>query len=143
MNQFNPDKFPSSNHHPDDNDSLGDIKINHSVIASIVRLAALEIPGVFSIGSSLVEGITEIFSKRESDRGVRISEDDTNNYLIEVRVILKFGIELAKVALQIQQNIKQKVEQMTLHKVAKVDIIIDGIRVDDPKQKNKLTEQDL
>ena len=42
--------------------SFGDIKINHSVIASIVRIAALEVPGVHSIGGSLVEGIAELFS---------------------------------------------------------------------------------
>lgn len=143
MNKFNPNEHITTTTIPDEGDYLGDIKINHSVVASIVRLASLEIPGVTSIGSSLVEGITEIFSKKESDRGVRISEDESNNYLIEVRVILKFGVELAKIAFQVQQNVKQKVEHMTLHKVAKVDVIIDGIRVDDPKQKAKLPDQDL
>lgn len=111
--------------------SLGDIKINHSVVANIARIAATEIDGVYSIGSSLVEGIAEMFSKKESDRGVRISEDPVGDYIIEIRVILRFGVSLAKVAVQIQENIKEKVSKMTMKNVSRVDVIIDGVRNDD------------
>lgn len=111
--------------------SLGDIKINHSVVANIARIAATEIDGVYSIGSSLVDGIAEIFAKKESDRGVRISEDPAGDYVIEIRVILRFGVSLAKVAVQIQENIKEKVSKMTMKNVSRIDVIIDGVRNDD------------
>ena len=112
---------------------LGEIKINHTVVANIARLSALEVEGVYSIGSTLVEGITEIFSKKESDRGVRVSEDEVGHYVLEVRVILRFGVSLAKTALQIQENISEKIGLMTMKKVAKVDVIIDGVKMDEPK----------
>jgi uncharacterized alkaline shock family protein YloU len=113
--------------------SLGDIKINHSVVASIVRLAALEVTGVVAVGGGFVDGIAEIFSKKESDRGVRVEEDEVGDYKIEIRVILRFGLELAKVASQVQQNIADQVQTMTSKQVASVNVIIDGVRMAEPK----------
>ena len=111
--------------------NLGDIKINHSVVANIARIAATEINGVYSIGSSFVEGITEFFSKKDSDRGVRVSEDEAGDYLIEIRVILRFGVSLAKVALEVQENVRNQVSKMTMKNVSRVDVIIDGVRNDE------------
>tara|TARA_B100000989_G_scaffold298199_1_gene286520 strand:+ start:1066 stop:1524 length:459 start_codon:yes stop_codon:yes gene_type:complete len=117
--------------------SGGEVKINHSVVASIVRLAALEVEGAYAVGGSFVDGIAEIFSKKESDRGVRVVEDEAGNYVIEVRVILRFGVELAKTAFQIQENIRQQVAKMTMKNVSKVDVIIDGVKMADSEKKDK------
>lgn len=126
MNKINFENgIPMINENPG---SLGDIKINHSVVANIARIAATEIDGVYSIDQSLVDGITEIFSKKESDRGVRVSEDPAGDYIIEIRVILRFGISLARVAIQVQENIKDKISKMTMKNVSRVDVIIDGVR---------------
>jgi uncharacterized alkaline shock family protein YloU len=102
--------------------TLGDIRINHSVVASIVRLAALEVGGGF------VDGIAEIFSKKGDERGVRVDEDEVGDYKIEIRVILRFGVELATVGNEIQQRIAEQVEKMTSKSVARVNVIIDGVR---------------
>jgi uncharacterized alkaline shock family protein YloU len=67
--------------------ALGDIKINHSVVASIVRLAALNAEGVYSVGGGFVDSIAEVFSKKESDRGVRVSVDENGDYVIQVNVL--------------------------------------------------------
>lgn len=115
--------------------SLGDIRINHSVVASIVRLAALEISGVAAVGGGFVDGITEIFSKKGDERGVRVEEDEAGDYRIEIRVILRFGVELAAVATQIQQRISEQVEKMTSKNVSRVNVVIDGVRTDEEVQK--------
>jgi uncharacterized alkaline shock family protein YloU len=123
--------------------SLGQIKINQSVIASIVRLSALQVEGVHAVGGGLVDGIAEIFSKKESDRGVRVTEEESGGYFIEVRVVMRFGVELAKVAMQIQEQVTEKVSQMTMKGVSRVDVIIDGVKVatkgDEEKQIGILT----
>jgi uncharacterized alkaline shock family protein YloU len=112
----------------EDNNSLGDIRINHSVVANIVRLAALEVSGVVSVGGGFVDGIAEIFSKKGDERGVRVTEDEVGDYNIEIRVMLRFGVELAAVAGQAQQRIAEQVEKMTSKNVSKVNVIIDGVR---------------
>lgn len=120
----------------EESNSLGDIRINHSVVANIVRLAALEVSGVVSVGGGFVDGIAEIFSKKGGDeRGVRVTEDEVGDYQIEIRVILRFGVELAGVAGQIQQRIAEQVEKMTSKNVARVNVIIDGVRTQE-EQKN-------
>ena len=119
----------------EDNNSLGDIRINNSVVANIVRLAALEVSGVVAVGGSFVDGIAEIFSKKGGDeRGVRVDEDEVGDYKIEVRVILRFGVELAAVASQIQQRIAEQVEKMTSKNVARVNVIIDGVRTQEEEK---------
>lgn len=130
--QFNESKIPTMS---EESGSLGDIRINHSVVASIVRLAALEVSGVAAVGGGFVDGIAEIFSKKGDERGVRVEEDEAGDYRIEIRVILRFGVALAVVATEIQQRIAEQVETMTSKSVARVNVVIDGVRTDDEKAK--------
>ena len=120
----------------EESSTLGDIRINHSVVASIVRLAALEVSGVAAVGGSFVDGITEIFSKKGGESGVRVDEDEVGDYRIEARVILRFGVELAAVAGEIQQRIAEQVQKMTSKSVARVNVIIDGVRTQDDSPKD-------
>ena len=120
----------------EESSTLGDIRINHSVVASIVRLAALEVSGVAAVGGSFVDGITEIFSKKGGESGVRVDEDEVGDYRIEARVILRFGVELATVAGEIQQRIAEQVQKMTSKSVARVNVIIDGVRTEDDIPEN-------
>ena len=121
----------------EDSSTLGEIHINHSVVASIVRLAALELPGVAEVcsGSGFVDGITEIFSKKSDERGIQIDKDEVGDYKIRIRVILFFGVELAAVGNEIQQRIVEQVEKMTSKNVASVDVIIDEVRTAEEVQK--------
>ena len=48
--------------------TLGDIKVNHTVVASIVRLAALEINGVSAVGGGFVDGIADLSTLETLDR---------------------------------------------------------------------------
>ncbi|CAM2928795.1 Asp23/Gls24 family envelope stress response protein [Rariglobus hedericola] len=115
----------------DDQPELGDIKINHTVVASIVRLAALQIPGVAGVGGGIVDGISELFAKRrESDhRGVKVNETDDDTYTIELRIVINYGSEIGKTAYEVQLAVRKQVIAMTGKNVAKVDVIIEGVRL--------------
>ena len=116
---------------------VGDIKINHSVVANIVRLATQQVEGVHSVGGGFVEGIAEMFSKKDSERGVRVSENEVGEYIIEVKVNLLFGYELAKVGADIQKSVSEHVLRMTMKSVDRVDVIIDGVKTSTPKNTDK------
>ena len=62
---------------------------------------------------------------------MRVDEDEVGDYRIEARVILRFGVELAAVAGEIQQRIAEQVQKMTSKSVARVNVIIDGVRTED------------
>ena len=120
--------FETPNYGIEDQPSLGEIKISHSVIASIVRLATLHVGGVGGVGGSFVDGIAEMFSKKESDRGVRIEEDDAGNYTIEVRVVITYGAEIGKTAFDVQMAVREQVAHMTGKPVKRVDVVIEGVK---------------
>lgn len=121
---------------PEEHTNLGEIKINHSVLASIVRLAALEVNDVCAVGSGFVDHLGGIiFSKKESDRGVRVQEDAEGRYQIEIRVVMAYGSELGKTAQNVQLAIRNQIQNMTGKEVSKVDVIIDGVKAHDEKKK--------
>lgn len=129
MTQPTPDDQPPEIRY-DDQPALGDIKINHHVVAGIVRLAALQIPGVAGVGGGLVDGISEIFGKRETDhRGVKVTEDAEDAYYVEVRLVVNFGAEIGKTAYEVQLAVRRQVTAMTGKDVRKVDVIIEGVRL--------------
>jgi uncharacterized alkaline shock family protein YloU len=116
----------------DESTDLGDIRINHSVVAGIVRLATKAVQGVVSVGGGgVVEGITDFFSKKESERGVKVSDTESKgSYEIEVRVVLEFGVDLAKTGFAIQESIRDQILAMTGNPASKIDVIIDDIKMD-------------
>ncbi|MCD8483220.1 MAG: Asp23/Gls24 family envelope stress response protein [Verrucomicrobia bacterium] len=114
------------------NDSLGSIHINHDVVASIVNLAAREVNGVVAVGSGgLKEDLAGLIGKKS---GVTISEDESNGYAISIKLVLTFGVQLAKVAEEVQYAVKEKVEYMTNQGVARVDVTVEGVRYPEPEE---------
>jgi uncharacterized alkaline shock family protein YloU len=109
---------------------LGNISINNQVVATIVALAAREINGVVGLASGgIKDDLAGFFSgKRDAGGGVTISENAHGAYIIGVKLILHFGVQLAKVAEEVQHAVKDQVENMTNKQVSKVNVIVDGIR---------------
>ena len=121
--------------------SLGQIKVNHTVVATIVKMAAQSVPGVLAVGSSFIENVSALFSSKEYDKGVRVSEDDAGNYQIEIRVLMEYGVELAKTAEALQMTVSKQVTNMTGKPVASVDVVIEGVKMrEDIEREN---EQEL
>ncbi len=110
---------------------LGCIRINHSVVAGIVRLATQSVTGVVNVGGGgVVEGLTDFFSKKESERGVKVAEAKDGGYDIEVRVVLEFGVDLAKVGVAIQESVRDQILAMTGNHSKNIDVVIDDIKMD-------------
>ena len=121
---------------PTDESTASDsIKIADSVVASIVKMACLEVDGVYSVGGNFIEGFWENLGGKKNEKGVIVTLDEAENYVMEVHVEMRFGVELAKTALQVQHNIRHQVARMTMKGVGKVDVIIDGVRVEGKNKK--------
>ena len=115
----------------EESSELGSIRINHSVVAGIVRLATQSVTGVVNVGGAgVVEGLTDFFSKKESERGVKVSESTDGGYDIEVRVVLEFGVDLAKVGVSIQEAIRDQILAMTGNHAKNIDVVIDDIKLE-------------
>jgi len=125
----NPDSEDSIHTFSEESGSLGTIRINHSVVAGIVRLATQSVKGVINVGGAgVVEGLTDFFAKKESERGVSVSEQEDGTYKIEVRVVLRFGVDLAKTGAIIQEAIRDQILSMTGNHASVIDVVIDDIK---------------
>ena len=114
---------------------MGSISINNEVVAEIVAMAAREVPGVVSLASgSIKDDIAGLFGgKREGTSSVSIREAEDGSYHIGIKLILTFGVQLAKVAQAVQEAVRERVENMTNKEVSKVNVIVDGIRREEKK----------
>jgi len=116
--------------------NAGVIKVSHEVVANIVRITILAVPGVVSVGSSggLREEFVGLFNKRDATPGITVTENERGTYEVTVKVILRYGVELAKVGEEIQNSVREQVTKMTSKKVTKVDVLIDGVRMGDKEE---------
>jgi len=118
----------------DQESSLGQIKVNHTVVSTIVKMAAINVAGVIAVGGNFVDNFIAQISSKESDKGVRVSEDEAGNYEIEIRVMMEYGVELAKTAETLQMIVAKQVTNMTGKPVAGVDVIIEGVKMAGEKE---------
>lgn len=105
---------------------LGSIQINNNVVANIVAMAAKEVPGVHGIASGgLRDDLKGLFNNRSAS--ISVDEDEQGRYRIKVKLILVFGVRLAKVAGEVQNAVRDQVENMTDKEVFRVDVIVDEV----------------
>ena len=111
------------------------LTISEDVIGIIAGLAAAEVEGVSGMTLGLVDGINQILgSNKKYSKGVKI-ELDGNDVIIDIYVIVKYGVKIPDVAFSIQNSVKDSVETMTGLKVRAVNINVQGVTFD--KEKNE------
>ena len=110
---------------------LGAIHIHNSVIAVIARMAATKVAGVADLVGTLVDGLAGIVGKKPSDRGVHVEIVD-NNVVLELSLVVDYGINIPKVAWQVQSDVRQAVEQMTGKSVKAVNVLVQSLRIPPP-----------
>ncbi|MBC2596320.1 Asp23/Gls24 family envelope stress response protein [Ruficoccus amylovorans] len=117
-----------------------EIHINIPVVANIVKMAALQVDGVYSVGGTFADGLWETLGAKKMDRGVEVREDEAENYLIQIHVEMRFGVSIASTAKVVQQAIRDQVEAMTSKGVAKVEVFVDGVRMEQPESARPKTD---
>jgi uncharacterized alkaline shock family protein YloU len=116
----------------DDGGELGEIHIHNTVIAVIARQAAIKVPGVVDLVGTLVDGIVGIVGK-SPDKGVHVEIVD-NNIVLELKLMVDYGINIPKVAWQVQGDVRQAVEQMTGKSVKAVNVIVQSLKLPPPER---------
>lgn len=120
--------FPSKETQIEEEGDLGAVQIHNGVIAVIARLAAVRVPGVVDLIGNLVDGIAGIVGRKSGDRGVHVEIAD-NSVIIELSVILEYGVSIPKTAWQIQHDVCDAVESMTGKAVKAVNVLVQSVAV--------------
>ena len=102
----------------------GMIRISDDVVATIAGLAALETPGVAAMSGGISEGLAKRLSGKNVQKGVSV-EVGQLEAAIDLRVIVNFGSKIQEVCRQLQENVKEAVENMTGLNVVEVNVKVE------------------
>ena len=101
---------------------LGSVQIRNDVIASIAALAAREVQGVVDIwtGPFWIRWLP-------TTGGVRIQTQD-QEVRIWIDLVAEYGVNLPQVALEVQDRVREMVEQMTHLTAIEVHVSIHQVK---------------
>lgn len=103
------------------------LTISEDVIAIIAGIAAAEVEGVSGMTLGFVDGINQLIgSNKKFSKGVKI-ELEGNKVIIDLYVIVKYGVRIPDVAFSIQNSVKTQVETMTGLNIQAVNINVQGV----------------
>ena len=112
------------------NNEYGYINIDDNVIATIAGLSAMESYGIVGMASkNATDGFFELVKLDNLSKGVKIYTEK-DEVSIDLHVILEYGMRISVVAENIIEKVKFNVENLTGLKVDKVNIYVQGIRVE-------------
>ena len=113
----------------------GIVKVHESVILSIVRKTACEVPGVIRMaGNSFVDNLADIVGNRRIfDKAVRLEMGD-NTVSLEVQLILEYGCNIPEVAREVQKKIAEEILNITGMTVNKVNIVVADLDEEDEEE---------
>lgn len=105
----------------------GTIIIGQNAFARIAGLAATDCSGVLGLASA-DGGWMDLLKKDSVDKGVRVSFHD-GAVVVEISIIARYGVSLAATAENIIETVRYRVEDLTGTPVARVNVVVRGIRV--------------
>lgn len=106
----------------------GDIIIENAVLADLAGISAMESYGIVGMAAkNATEGIFELLKFENLSKGIKVIQED-NMTVIELHVILEYGVKISTVGQNIIDRVKFNVENMTGITIDRIDVIVDGIR---------------
>jgi uncharacterized alkaline shock family protein YloU len=108
----------------------GLIRISDDVVATIAGLAALETSGVAAMSGGISEGLAKRLSGRNAQRGVSVEVGQVEA-AIDLRIVVQYGIPIQEVGRQLQDNVREAVENMTGLNVVEVNVKVEGVAFKD------------
>jgi uncharacterized alkaline shock family protein YloU len=112
-----------------DETRLGRIEVSPVAIAGLAAAAVLECYGVVGIARpTLGNGLTEILQVGKYHHGVEVRVVD-QRILIDLYVVLEYGVRLSEVAQNIMENVTFRVEKALGVPIGEVNVHVQGLRV--------------
>lgn len=111
--------------------SLGDILVSNTVIARMAGAVATKCYGVVGmVALNKKDGLVNLLKPSAMTKGIMVDVVD-GGIVLEIHVMLEYGVNINVVSNSIVNNVKYKLEQATGLQVGKVTVKVDGIRVDE------------
>lgn len=113
------------------NTKIGEVLIDNDVLAKYAGSSAVECFGIVGMASvNVKDGIVKLLKRDSLSHGVNISVNN-NKIIIDLHIIVSYGVSISAVAENLISNVKYKVEEFTGMEVEKINIYVEGVRVID------------
>ncbi len=106
----------------------GNVNISDDVIGIITNIAAGEIEGV-RLHGTFAGDIAEILGKKNLTKGVRVSITEDNEVQVDLSIVVDFGVVIPEAAWNVQESVKNAIENMTELKVIAINVNVHGINL--------------
>ena len=106
---------------------LGAVKINNNAITTIASIAAMEIKGVSKIGGGIGKTLFDFLCKKGTTKGVKIIAT-ANDIKLTVYITVEYGVDITRIADEVQETVKMAVEKMTGLVLSGVDVVVEGVK---------------
>lgn len=117
----------------------GVVRISDDVVGTIAGLAALETPGIAGMSGGISEGLAKRLSGKNVQKGVSV-EVGQLEAAIDLRVIVQYGIPIHEVCRQLQENVREAVQNMTGLSVVEVNVKVEGVAFrEDEREETAIT----
>lgn len=111
------------------NTQIGEVLIEHEVMAKYAGSAAIECFGVVGMASiNMKDGIVKLLKRDSLSHGVNVTVEE-NKITIDLHIIVAYGVSISAVADNLISNVQYKVEEFTGMEVEKINIFVEGVRV--------------
>ena len=111
-----------------ENRDRGRIEVSPAAVATIANHAVLNSYGLVGMSSkNLVNGLAQVL-RADSKRGVQVHIDD-DQIVIDLYVVIEYGVRVATVARNIMSQVKFSVERAMGVPITGVNVHVQGLRV--------------
>jgi len=122
---------------------LGEINITKETIRSIVSLNLADVKGVVGNRKSIIKEITDMLkgdtNENETEKAVRSIkvEIKDNKPLLNLYIIIKYGVRIPDIAWDIQSRVKENLMKKLNIDINEIDIHVQGIQFPKKTQSRK------
>lgn len=111
------------------NTTIGNVNISLDVVATVTGGAATECYGVVGMASQkkVKDGFYELLRKENYAKGIEVRDGETG-LILDLYVILGYGIKMTEILYEVQKKVKYVVESTLDVNVESVNIFVQGIR---------------
>lgn len=110
---------------------LGEIRIDTDVLAKYAGSSAIECFGVVGMAAKSVrDGIAKLLRQENLSQGVIVTVEE-NKIIIDLHIIVSYGVNIPSVCENLMSNVKYKVEEFAGIEVKEINIFVEGVRVID------------
>jgi len=122
---------------------LGEINVTNETIGNIVSLNLADVKGVVGSRKSIIKEITDMLRGdtseneiEEASRTIKVEIKD-NKPLINLYIIIKYGVRMPDIAWDIQSRVKEGLRKKLGTDIYEIDIHVQGIQFPKKTQTRK------